>query len=870
MLIEWNQNQEDFPKDKCLHDLVSRHAESAPGNLALICGDRRINYGDFNARANQLAHYLRTRGVGPNVKVGVCLRPDIDFAIAILAVMKAGGACVPLDPTYPKERLAYMLEDAQAPVLITQHHGPVSDLPASCEVLLLEEKREAISALPKSNPENHTTPHDFAYVIYTSGSTGTPRGVLLPHLGLANYLSVMARRYEMGAGDRMLQFCSVSFDIAIEELFTTWISGATLVLRDQMPLAVPEFLQWIDAQGITILDLPTAYWHEWVHHFAELRHPAPAKLRLVVVGGEKATSKACAAWAKNIGGKVRWINTYGPTEASISVTAYEPNFSAGDSIPENIPIGRPIANCRIYILGPDLKPVPVGTAAELHIGGVCVAAGYHNRPDMTAQKFIPDPFSPDPNARLYKTGDMARFLPSGDIEFLGRGDDQVKIRGFRIELGEIETVLRKYPGLREIAVIAREDAPGDKRLVAYLVPEKGKQVAAAELRRYMQEHLPEYMVPSSFVTLDAMPLTPNGKINRRGLPAPAVETTATDLAKAADALQVRLVKIWEDVLGKKPIGIHDNFFELGGHSLLAARLMHRIGQSLGKTLPLAMLFESPTVEQLAAALKQDGWAHHWSSLVPIQPSGSQPPFFVVHGVGGNVLGFHELGQRLAPDYPLYGLQSQGLDGKQPCLKTIPDMARHYIGNIRSVQPQGPYFVGGFSLGGLIAYEMAQQLRAQGEEVGLLVLFDTYPGNPEPVSAAGFMKLLLTPSWQHWAHDLPKKVHKRIKRSLRSRNVPQFLRDVRSSNSAAAETYVLQPYAGRATLIRAAEKSLRSAGDPHAAWNGLVNNLEVREMPGDHYDMLVAPQVDRLAECLKVCVDQARSQYEGAGATLKVS
>jgi aspartate racemase len=381
-----------------------------------------------------------------------------------------------------------------------------------------------------------------------------------------------------------------------------------------------------------------------------------------------------------------------------------------------------------------------------------------------------------------------------------------------------------------------------------MVPNRGVQVVVPDLRTFMQERLPEYMVPSAFVVLEAMPLTPNGKINRRGLPAPPAEISNVDRVAAADALQIQLVKIWEDILGKKPIGIRDNFFELGGHSLLAARLMHRVGQALGKTLPLAMLFESPTVEQLALALKQDGWEHHWSSLVPIQASGSQPPFFVVHGVGGNVLGFHELGKRLAPDYPLYGLQSQGLDGKQPCLKSIEDMARHYIGSIRSVQPQ---------------------LRAQNEEVGLLVLFDTYPGNPEQVSTMGFMKLLLTPSWQHWAHDLPKKAQKWIVRKLRARKVPEFLREVRASNSAAAETYTLKPYGGKATLIRAREKSLRSAGDPHEAWRGLAGNLEVHEMPGDHYDMLVEPQVDDLAKCLKDCVDRGRSEYEAAGASLKV-
>jgi aspartate racemase len=872
LLFEWNQNQQDFPQDKCLHELVAARAEAAPEHLALICGSRQLTYGEFNARSNQWARLLRDHGVGPDVKVGICLRPEIDFAIAILAVMKAGGACVPLDPNYPKERLAYMVEDVQAPVLITSTDLGLDKAPEGCQVLLVEDTIDALSHYSTATPENQVTPYDIAYVIYTSGSTGAPRGVLLPHIGLVNYLTTMSRYYAVTPQDRVLQFCSVSFDIAIEELFTAWTSGATLVLRDQMPLAVPEFLQWIERFGVTILDLPTAYWHEWVHHFNELKAPVPASVRLVIIGGERATSKAYKAWANTVGNRVRVVNTYGPTEGSISVTVSEPSYQDADAVPESVPIGRPVANCRIYILTPDLKPVPVGTPGELHLAGVCVAKGYYNRPELTSQKFVPDPFASEPNARMYKTGDMARFLPSGDIEFLGRTDDQVKIRGFRVELGEIEAILHKYPGVREIAVIAREDEPGEKRLIGYFVVDKNAEVSTSDVRRYLHEHLPEYMVPSDFVVLDVMPLTPNGKINRRGLPAPVAPVATTQPVEAASDLQNRLLKIWENVIGRKPIGIHDNFFELGGHSLMAARLMHRIGQELGKTLPLAMLFESPTVERLAAALEQDGWSHHWSSLVRIQTSGSNPPFFMVHGVGGNVVGFRELGLRMAPDFPFYGLQSQGLDGKEPCLKTIPDMAHHYLGLMRSVQAEGPYFLGGFSLGGLIAYEIAQQLCAMGEQVALLTLFDTYPGDPEPVSKAGLLKLLLTPSWQGWFHDIPKKVRKRIKRKIRAKfqNVPEYLRQIRRSNAAAADAYVLEPYAGKAILIRAKEKSLRSAGDPHAAWYGLVKNLEVRQMPGDHFDMLLAPQVDRLAACLKECIEQSRAQFEGDRNCVKVS
>jgi len=863
--MERIQTMHELPNDSCLHELVAAQARQFPERTAVAWKDRRLSYGEFNARANQLARYLIGRGVGPNARVAICLEPSLDFAVAVLAVLKAGGACVPLDPKYPRERLAYMLQDVGARMLITEESVLPAQVTGGCEVLLVAEKSDMLASQSAGDPASGVKPSDIAYVIYTSGSTGKPRGVLLSHTGLVNYAFNMARIYSMCPNDRVLQFCSVSFDIAVEELFIAWLSGATLVMKsDEMPLAVPDFLPWAGQQGITVLDLPTAYWHEWMHQINELRKPAPESLRLVIVGGEKVSAKAYAAWAGSLAGHIRWVNTYGPTEASIAATVYEPPDNS--PIPENIPIGRPVPNVRVYLLDPQLNQVAVGIAGELHIGGVGVARGYLNRPELTAEKFIADPFSSEPGARLYKTGDLARYLPSGDIEFLGRSDDQVKVRGFRVELGEIESVLATHPSVREAAVVARENAAGDKHLLAYFVPAPAIAITGLELRRFLQQKMPDHMVPAVFVSLASMPLTPNGKIDRRGLPAPEIETTA-ETAAATDVLESQLVKIWEEVLGRKRIGIKDNFFDLGGHSLLAARLMHRTGQMLGKNLPLALLVQFPTIEQLAAALRQDGWSHHWSSLVPIQPGGSEPPFFCIHGVGGNAIGFHELGRHMAPGYPFYGLQSQGLDGKHPCHNTIEEMAAHYISEMRSVQPDGPYFVGGFSFGGLVAYEIAQQLRARGQEAGLLVLFDTYPGNLKAVGTSLF-GLLLRPSWQHWFRDLPRVARKRIRRSLRNWRVPQVLKDVRDSNAAAADRYKLRPYSGRTVLIRAAEKSLRSSEDPLAAWSGLVSGLDIHEMPGDHYDMLVEPQVGLLAKCLQGCIDKARSQAEQASSALQ--
>jgi amino acid adenylation domain-containing protein len=850
VLIEWNQNERDYPRDKCLHQLVEAQAERIPEKVAVAQRERQLSYGEFNQRANQLAHYLRSLGVGKDTKVGICLGPELEFAIAIIGVMKAGAACVPLDPNYPQERLAYMLQDSGARVLITQEGVLQSEVPGGCRTLSLSRLTEALSDQARTNPASEVHPNHTAYVIYTSGSTGKPRGVLLSHAGLVNYLTGASEMFKVVESDRMLQFCSVSFDIAIEEMFTTWIGGGTLVLRTaEMSLVVPEFLAWVERQKITILDLPTAYWHEWVHNFAELKRPIPPSVRLVIVGGEKAVAKSFATWSNAARGRVRWINTYGPTEASICVTAFEPKFGATDDIPENLPIGRPVANCRIFLLDQRLNPVPVGVPGELYIGGVCVAQGYHNLAELTAEKFIPDPFCKDTGARLYKTGDMARYLPSAEIEFLGRRDDQVKIRGFRIELGEIEAALRKHPQISEVAVVTREDVPGNKLLAAYLVPVGSFRPTTIELRHYLQQQLPDYMVPSTFVLLLSMPLTPNGKINRRGLPVPQVEAESDAIVPATDPFQSQLVRIWEEVLGRKPIGIRDDFFELGGHSLLAARLMHRIGQALSKTVPLAMLLEAPTIERLAATLRQEGWSQHWSSLVPIQSAGSYPPFFCIHGVGGNVVGFHELAQHMKPDYPLYGLQSQGLDGKHSCHTRIEDMAAHYIDEIRSVRPKGPYHLGGFSLGGLVAYEMACQLLARGEEVGLVVLFDTYAGNPINES---LVDLLRHPTWAR-LQQLPQALRKRVRFTIRAWRLPESLKTVMSANTRAAKQYRLRPYSGKVTLLRAGD-TWHVSEDPYARWGQLVGTLETVEIPGAHMDILREPHVSRLAERLKGCID----------------
>ena len=461
----------------------------------------------------------------------------------------------------------------------------------------------------------------------------------------------------------MLQFSSISFDIAIEEIFPTWAAGGTVVLKpEDFSLGFSEFVSFLREYSITALDLPTAYWHEWTNYLHENpRLTLPASLRLVIVGGEKVSAAGLARWQERVAGQIRWINTYGPSEASVIATAFEP--AAGET-PTSVPIGRPIANTQIHLLDADRQPVGIGTPGEIYIAGDGVALGYLNRPELTAEKFVQDPFSSDSAARMYRTGDMARYRDDGEIEFLGRQDNQIKIRGFRVEPGEIEEVLARHEAVREAAVIAQEPSPGQKRLLAYVVMSRSLGAAGGErLRAYLKERLPDYMVPSLVFLLEALPLTPNGKIDRRALgqmnPAATVENVET---VNDGSLSGKIAAIWTEVLDR-PVGLNDNFFELGGHSLLAARMMHRLGQMMGRPLPLAMLLQAPTVEQLSAALQGNSLVRYWSSIVAIQPEGAKAPFFCIHGVGGNVVGFRDLGRHMGRPIPFTDYKLAALMGR---------------------------------------------------------------------------------------------------------------------------------------------------------------------------------------------------------------
>jgi aspartate racemase len=697
--------------------------------------------------------------------------------------------------------------------------------------------------------------HTLAYVIYTSGSTGKPRGVMLEHAGLVNHHLAAIDLYGLGSSDRTLQFSSLSFDIAVEEIFPTWIAGGTVVLRtDDMPLAGAGFLRWIRQRAITVLDLPTAYWHELVRELGESGASLTDSLRLLIVGGEKASATAFASWLKCGGGRVRWINTYGPTEASIIVSSYQPDPS--QPVPENLPIGKAIANTRLYVLDESRKAVPDGATGELYVSGPGVARGYLGRPELTAEKFLADPFTS--GSRMYKTGDLVRRLPDGNIEFIGRADFQVKIRGFRVELGEIESVLEKHSAIAEAVVVAHE-VDSEKCLAGYVIASEPKP-SGSELSRFLKDRLPEYMVPADFVFLETMPLTPNGKVDRKALPAPQAREVERqeDFVAPRDNFELTMTRLWEQILNKRPISVRDNFFELGGHSLAAARLMGQVEKEFGKNLLLTDLLQAPTVEELVAMVRLETPSTARSAVIALQPLGSKPPFFFVHGLGGTVMRFRDLARHMAPDQPFFGIQAKGLDGAEACLNRVEDMAELYLRDLRSAHPEGPYYLGGYSFGGYVALEMARRLLQQGEEVRSLMLLDTYVGGSQ--SLLGRFMTLSSAQKIAYVRRRAQRYRKNLKRRIEFWFLPPAVKKVRRGCGAAEHSYELTPYPERIVLFRAGEKGLRGLEEPGDGWQKYAaGGLEIHELDGDHGNILNEPNVQFLAAELRQRLERAQSE-----------
>jgi amino acid adenylation domain-containing protein len=607
VLVGFNQPTRPAGSTVGLQELFAAQAARTPDVPALLDATQRLTYRQLQQRANQLAHALRGLGVGPEVLVGVCLDRSVEAVVAVLGVLKAGGAWLPLDPAHPPARLGFVLADAGVGVLVSRQQL-LDRLPGQAlegvPVVCLDSDYHQIAAQPDHDPAVNTSPDQLAYVIYTSGSTGKPKGVMIEHAAVVNYLSYAGEEFALQPGDRLLQFHSLTVDTSVEEIFSCLSRGATLVIRPESMIdSATAFVRGCSDLGITVLDLPTGYWHELTVGFAREGVTLPACVRLLIIAGEKALPDRLLRWQEHVGERVRLVNTYGPTETAIVATICDLPGAGG--IPDGtreLPIGRPVPNLQAYVLDRHLSPVPVGVPGELHVGGVGLARGYLNRPQLTAERFVANPFSDDPPARLYKTGDLGRHLPDGSIEYLGRLDHQVKLRGFRIEPGEIEAVLARHPAVQDAMVVTRDRTPTERQLVAYLVTEPDARMPAVpELRAFLGEQLPGHMIPSVFTTLERLPRTPAGKVDRAALPAP--DHARPDLGRERVAprnpVEGQLAGIWSELLGVEQIGVDDDFFELGGHSMLGVQLLFRIRKTFDVELPLFTVFQTPTVAGLA-------------------------------------------------------------------------------------------------------------------------------------------------------------------------------------------------------------------------------------------------------------------------------
>lgn len=852
----WNDTARALPFARTVHALVEQQASRTPDRHAVSGGGQHYSYRVLNQRANQLAHYLIERGVVAGQLVGIATLRNADMVVAMLAAMKTGAAYVPLDPGFPAERLRTMVEDAAVSCVLTQEAVWAELNLPGVQATYLDRDWPVIATHAMHNPQLDVNAEAPAYVIYTSGSTGKPKGVVVPQRAVVNFLASMAREPGMAADDVMLAVTTLSFDIAALELLLPLTVGATTVIVSRETASDARALQTLLIEnGATLMQATPATWRMllsdgWAGHSS----------LTALCGGEALSRELADVLLPRV--RALW-NMYGPTETTVWSTLARVELS------DAISIGRPIDNTQVYILDEAMQPVPIGVAGELCIAGAGVALGYLHRDDLIAEKFIANPFVP--GARMYRTGDLARWRREGTLECLGRLDHQVKLRGFRIELGEIEAVLLAHPSIKQSVVIMRNDEPQNPRLAAYVVAKDAWSLT--EIKYFLATHLPAYMLPNHIVRLDALPLTPNGKIDRRALPAPAdvVQEDVEDFVPPRDHIEIQLAVLWEQLLNVHPIGVRQNFFDLGGHSLLAVQLVAGIRERFGVELPVSLLFQHNTVEALAQLVRaRDNSMQIDTPLVALRATGKRPPLFFMHPIGGTVFCYLALARHLDKRRPVYALQSPGLDDATEAEVTVPDLARRYLVSIRAHQPRGPYHLGGWCFGGVIAYEAARQLEADGETVAELVLFDSRAPIPENAPADADDATLL--SW--FARDLAVPYGKILHiapeelRTLaggdmfahvlrRAREIEVLPADadtarlyryfeVYLANGIALQTYEAGDYNGPFTLFRADEEPADYG--PLLGWNRMVSRaINVVAVPGDHNSMMYEPHVQTLAE-----------------------
>ncbi len=888
LLYELNETVADYAREACLHELFETQVARQPEAVALVSGDRQLSYRELNEQANQLAHYLREQGVGPDVLVGLCVERSLAMVVGMLGILKAGGAYVPLDPSYPQERLEYMIADSEPAVVLTQdllaQRLPLSNV----RKLRLDADKELLNAYPTHNlrrEEVGLTSANLAYVIYTSGSTGKPKGVMLPHSGIVNCITWMQETYKLDESDKFLGKTSLNFDPSVWELLWTLSVGAAVVLAEQESYFDTAYLK----QLIITEHVTSAYFVPSMlsMFLAEPGVEQCRSLKRVISGGESLTAPTIHSFYELLDAELH--HSYGPTETSIAASEWT---CPADAVA--VAIGRPLANTQLYVLDASQQLAPLSVAGELYVGGVAVGRGYLNRPELTAERFVPDPFSKEAGQRMYRTGDVVRYWRDGNLEFIARTDDQVKVRGFRIELGEIQHQLEGLPDVKTAVVIAREDEAGEKRLVAYVSLQNDEELKQSEviagLRQQLQLQLPDYMLPARFVIMDQWPLTATGKIDRKKLPAPDHAAPDEEYVAPTTETEATLQKLWQEVLAIPSISVTANFFESGGHSILAMHLIKQSNNYFGREiLEIRDIFKMQTIREMASYLDQQQHTDdkqttstHPNLLELRKQQAPAQPLFLIHAVGGYAHSYQELALNL--DYPgaVFGLQS---DDNVPGV--IEAMAQRYLEAIRLEQPHGSYLLGGWSMGGVVAYEIARQLIAAGERVNLLMMFDSFCPNtnaPTTLSSVNEEKIVLRTMAaelgitdeglslsQRAALDgmpLPKLMSLMIQLGKEQNRLPaEFgLADLTKryqmvlKNSRAVYAYRAQPLDVDIQLIRAQENRNR---DWSLGWNSVARKVTVRELRGDHFSLLRKPNVFELGKVVSKLMSPHAMQYEVA-------
>lgn len=881
LLEELNDTTTAYAIDQFFHRLFEEQALSRPTRIAAVCGEEQISYGELNARSNQLARHLQLLGVGPEVSVAMCLERSIDVMVAFLGILKAGGAYVPLDPAQPDARLAFMIADARARVVITREDLR-GRLPMADVILCLDSEWQSIARHDAADLPIALNPRNLAYVIYTSGSTGQPKGTMIEHWSLTDLMVNHPVQFPSGPALRISLSFPLIFDASLYQLIQVAQGHTLFIVSDEVRRDPDAMLSYMRNERLDVFDCtPSRLKLLLAAGFGSQPEREPG---VVLVGGEALDASTWTLLGANP--VTKFYNGYGPTECTVDATTCL--VRKEDTVPT---IGRPLPNTRVYVLDPHLELVPEGTPGELYVSGDGLSRGYLSRPDLTAECFVPDPFARKAGERMYATGDEVRYLPDGNLEFLGRLDDQIKLRGFRIEPGEISEALREHPLVSEAFVMVREDEPNDQRLVAYVISTGDAASAETVLRDFLRARFPAYMLPASYVFLDALPLTLNGKIDWKALPPPELTRfeAAGEFVLPQDEIERGLAVIWEDVLGVKPVGARDNFFQLGGHSLTAVRLMAFVEQRFGTKLPLSALFRGATVRDLAEILRQREAYRFGDCLVPLRTDGSGPPLFLVHPAGGQVFCYTSLAAHLEIGRPVYAMQAQELDGERGPHTKIETMAAYCLNALMTVQTEGSYFLAGWSVGGAIAFELARQLQALGKEVALLALIDTrapsLAGPTDELTLLAEFAEMLGVDWrqlpistqslssldseQHfkWVTAQAKSAGL-IPAEITLDELRRLFRIYRAHVQADLE-YQPDPITVRLTLFKAGVNPSEFPGDYTSGWESLAaGGLDRYEVPGTHYTMLREPYITTLAQRLAECLTASRSEGMSASVSSK--